>query len=460
MCTVVAPPVPGRGGLRAAGLVAGLITGLSAGLVGSPAALAAPRPKAPPPARPEQKTPEQKAAERHFQSGVALFQEAKYAEALAEFERAYEIAPQPLVLYNIAGCHRELSHYSEAVTFYRRFLADGKGKAKPARLAAAQAELDGILARIARVTVTVTPGVDGVTLILDGTPLDNPVMPLILPPGEHRLAARAAGRSEGERSVRLASGDEIAVELVLAERPTPVDPPPAIDRPAAVPGAPAARRRFPQACQIALPFAVAAGNTVDNLCGGDFTHQLYSAGDTPPPLAASLIPELGKAADITADAYFTGTGTLDKSHDVTVQFWVKLRGFVDVYNAWLFSDLDLDVGAAGGGGGLGIAIVNTTPPKLDVTTCTKATAPLMFEDAVTAYPADGSWQFVRVVHTNGNVYVCLNGVRKTSFAAPAGLLKSTFPPHLGRNVVWTPAGAFFDGELDDVRVLTGALPCD
>jgi hypothetical protein len=195
-----------------------VVIGAGLGLaLGAPAARAAP----PKPPKPEVKTTAQKEAERHFQSGVQLFKEAKYAEALAEFERAYEISPQPLVLYNIAGCHRELSQYSEAVAYYRRFLSEGKDKVKPARLAAAQAELDGILARIARVTVTVTPGVSGVSLILDGTPIDKPEMPLILPPGEHRLVARAEGRTETERSLRVASGDELAVELVLAERPPP-----------------------------------------------------------------------------------------------------------------------------------------------------------------------------------------------------------------------------------------------
>jgi len=193
-------------------------------LVGTPAtpgriALAAPRPKGP--AKPPAKTTEQKEAERHFQSGVALFKEAKYAEALAEFERAYEISPQPLVLYNIAGCHRELSHYSEAVAYYGRFLTEGKGKVKPARLTQAQAELDGILARIARVTVSVKPALHDITLIVDGTPLDKAEMPLILPPGEHRVVVRAAGRQDSERSVRVASGDEIAVDLELAEVPPP-----------------------------------------------------------------------------------------------------------------------------------------------------------------------------------------------------------------------------------------------
>jgi hypothetical protein len=38
-------------------------------------------------------------------------------------------------------------------------------------------------------------------------------------------------------------------------------------------------------------------------------------------------------------------------------------------------------------------------------------------------------------------------------------LQDHLPPYLGKNVVWTPAGQFFDGNIDDVRVFTGALPC-
>jgi len=162
--------------------------------------------------------PAQKEADRFFKSGVALYKEAKYSEALAEFQRAYEIAPHPLVLYNIAGCHRELSQYSEAVKAYTQFLAEGKGQVPAARLTAAQTELDGILARIARVTVTVTP--DEATLLVDGTPIGKLVeMPLILSPGEHLLVAQAPGRKDTERRVRVASGDELTVDLNLVALP-------------------------------------------------------------------------------------------------------------------------------------------------------------------------------------------------------------------------------------------------
>jgi PEGA domain/Tetratricopeptide repeat len=188
----------------------------------------------------------QKQADRHFKSGVALFKEGKFKEALAEFERAYEIAPHPLVLYNIAGCHRELSSYGEAIRFYERFLAEAKGKVPAARLTAAQTELDGILARIARVTIVIQ-GPPYATLVLDGNPLGTmPIpMPLILPPGEHKLAARADGYRDAERTLRVASGDEAEIELRLAEAPhEPAAATPPAPTVAVATAAPRAPRRF------------------------------------------------------------------------------------------------------------------------------------------------------------------------------------------------------------------------
>jgi hypothetical protein len=184
-------------------------------------------------------SPKQKEADRYFKSGVALFKEAKYSEALAEFERAYEISPHPLVLYNIAGCHRELSQYAEAVKSYERFLREGKGQVPAARLTTAQTELDGILARIARVTVTITP--DGATLGVDGAALRTLLeMPLILSPGEHKLIAQAPGRKDLERTVRVASGDELTVELTLD--PVPVEPVKPVEVAHLLGGAPKPRR--------------------------------------------------------------------------------------------------------------------------------------------------------------------------------------------------------------------------
>jgi hypothetical protein len=260
-------------------------------LCAAPDALAAPH-KPEPKAR---KNPKQKEADQRFKRGVALFNDAKYTEALAEFERAYEIAPHPLVLYNMAGCHRQLSHYADAVNYYRRFLAEGKGVVAAARLTAAQSELDATLLLIARVTVTVSPAIDGMTLLLDGQPLDASAMPLILPPGEHRVTARAAGRPDAERTVRVASGDEVAVEIKLAEQPLVREPPGETPGPTPTPmgveatGAPALpvhpRRRF----------GIGAG----------FGTNLRLTRDTGAPSVSLALP-LGSRIELGLDGVFVG----------------------------------------------------------------------------------------------------------------------------------------------------------
>jgi tetratricopeptide (TPR) repeat protein len=171
-------------------------------------ALAAPKPKV--------QTAEQKEADRHFKSGVGLYSEQKFAEALAEFQRAYDIAPAPIVLLNIAACQRELSHYGEAIAAYKRFLDEGAAKAPKEKLAAAKADLDALLARIARVTVTTSP--PGGTITVDGAPAGTE-MPLLLAPGEHKLTAHLDGRKDADKALRVASGDEVDVELTLADAP-------------------------------------------------------------------------------------------------------------------------------------------------------------------------------------------------------------------------------------------------
>lgn len=212
---------------------------------------------------------------------------------------------------------------------------------------------------------------------------------------------------------------------------------------------------FPKDCQVALAFAAADEASVDNLCGGDFGYEDYNTGPAAPALAAGPFPEQGMGADITPDKYYKGTNLVLRNADTTIQFWVRHDMFVPLYDAWVFSDLDLDAT-----GGIGVVIYDNNGPKLEVTTCTGAGNPLTFAGDMTDYPADNAWHFVRIVHTNGLVNVCLDGTKRFSFAAPAGSLASTYRPHMGRNVVWTPSGAFTDAAMDDVRVFTGALPCE
>jgi hypothetical protein len=167
-------------------------------------------------------------ASRHFTLGVKLYAESKFDEALVEFQRAYELAPHPSVLYNIAASHRELSHYAEAIRFYEQFLAEGKGVANPKLLTRAGDELKELRSRIGRVIVDVTPA--GVMVSVDdrelgATPLAGPV---ILAPGRHTFTLRAPSGQVERRIVPIASGDTATVALDMSRPAGITDPGPGI----------------------------------------------------------------------------------------------------------------------------------------------------------------------------------------------------------------------------------------
>jgi hypothetical protein len=79
-----------------------------------------------------------------YASGTAFFRLEKYGQALREFELGYLDRQDPAFLFNIAQCHRELHHPTEAVRFYRRFLSEAP-EDHPSRGQAEQAvrELEG-----------------------------------------------------------------------------------------------------------------------------------------------------------------------------------------------------------------------------------------------------------------------------------------------------------------------------
>jgi hypothetical protein len=214
---------------------------------------------------------------------------------------------------------------------------------------------------------------------------------------------------------------------------------------------------FPKDCQLALSFSAASGTTITNGCGSPYTY--YDYNQTPPQnpqLGAGPFTEQGMAADIPMDRYYKGADVLAKMGDTTTQLWIRHDAFVPSYAAFALSDVDLNAG-----GGLAIGLYEDTDgnPRIEINSCTDPNM-VTFVFANAPYPADHGWHFVRVVHSNGMAKLCLDGMRIASFAAPPGMLKSTFTPYIGKSVIWTPSGAFWDGGVDDVRMFTGALPCE
>lgn len=62
------------------------------------------------------------AAREHFQKGTKFFDLGKFEDAVKEYEAAYELIDDPVLLYNIAQAHRLAGHTERALFFYRSFL--------------------------------------------------------------------------------------------------------------------------------------------------------------------------------------------------------------------------------------------------------------------------------------------------------------------------------------------------
>src|SRR6476620_3168172 len=88
-------------------------------------------------------TAEDKAAARQaYVEGSKFYDLNQYTEALEAFKRAYWNYEDPVILYNIAQCHRALKHKAEAIDFYRSYLRKAPDASNRAEVQRMIADLD------------------------------------------------------------------------------------------------------------------------------------------------------------------------------------------------------------------------------------------------------------------------------------------------------------------------------
>jgi tetratricopeptide (TPR) repeat protein len=179
---------------------------LLAALVGASFLLGAPAVAAP------TETETETQANRHFHTGVKLYQDGNYTGALAEFEAAYAIKPSARSLQNVALCLKALFRYAEAADklglLLDRHAAEIEVDERQAVRDASQ-ELAGL---VGMVTIEVVPPTARVTL--DGQTVTSPE-PIRLDVGEHQIVAEAPGYARLSRVLRVAGGQRGTERVVL-----------------------------------------------------------------------------------------------------------------------------------------------------------------------------------------------------------------------------------------------------
>lgn len=161
-------------------------------------------------------------AEKHFQNGVELYQEHDFKGALAEFQRAQELAPNPAVLYNIGQTDFELQDYAGSLAAFQEYLADAKpSKARQAEVAQT---IESLRTRVG--TLEISTNVDDSTVLVDDVEIGHAPLkkPVTVSVGKRKITVSHDGYTSANRVVTVASGDALVLEVDLDQPKTVVVP--------------------------------------------------------------------------------------------------------------------------------------------------------------------------------------------------------------------------------------------
>ncbi len=272
-----------------------------------------------------------------FKKGLEYFKDGDYQAALIEFRRAYELAPNWGVLYNIGQVSFQLSDYAGALSSLERYLAEGGNQVPAARRDEVKKDIEKLRGRVANLEVTTN--VEGAEVLIDDvsvgkTPLAKP---LLVSAGRRKVTATKEGRIPSTKTMEVAGGDSLHVQLDLVEpAPGQAMPPPAGEpgpspTPPTAPPPPAPPPPATDAGGSSVPWigwAVTGGLTAGAVvCGilalgasSDLTSMRETAGQTREGLdeAQSKTVTLALVTDILAGAaivaggislYFTVSGS-------------------------------------------------------------------------------------------------------------------------------------------------------
>jgi hypothetical protein len=151
-------------------------------------------------------------AKADYEAAKLLHSDGDFAGALVKFLAAYDKSKDPRLLWNVAACEKSLRHYSSALVYVRRYLAEGKAVLSEADVAEAEA----LLKAIEPLTAVIDLSVDqqGARVFLDDKPIgETPLTgPILVDLGTRKLRVEKDGFEPYREELTI--GDSPRIKLV------------------------------------------------------------------------------------------------------------------------------------------------------------------------------------------------------------------------------------------------------
>jgi tetratricopeptide (TPR) repeat protein len=173
-------------------------------------------------------------ARAHFKKGTELYRQARYREAIAEFEAAYKAKPHGVLHYNIAQCHEKLGDIPAALKSYHEYLRESPNAEDKAEVLAAMSNLEKRLSATGVQQLLVYSDPPEAEVWVDGHAKGRTPFSVVLPHGTHSVSLVKPGYRTLTRETVLAPDRSVELDLTLQKGPSstpvavPLPPPPAM----------------------------------------------------------------------------------------------------------------------------------------------------------------------------------------------------------------------------------------
>jgi hypothetical protein len=150
-----------------------------------------------------------------FEEGRRLIKEGDYADACPKLEAAAKIQASPGVLLNLGDCYEHTNRSASAWAEFADAAAEAARAGRPDQEAEAERRRQLLGPKLARIVVRVSAETPGLGVQRDGVPVDRSAWGSALPvdPGDHVVAAGAAGYASWSASVRIDAPGDVVVEV-------------------------------------------------------------------------------------------------------------------------------------------------------------------------------------------------------------------------------------------------------